>query len=204
MKRPAVIAGAATLAALLGAAVPFTGRVLGAVGTVATAAFNGASAPSAPTAPTAKAAATATTPPAPTPAALPSMPHVNGATNSELVNCAQAQCTTVPGAGPNGGTCGQVVDNEQYCVWGPAASAAAPAAASWSCTVMSGGGTLEIRASLWSGYAASVAVNFSDGTADRFPPVTYPVNETAPYTLWEPVPPGDIGASAEPTTCTAS
>jgi hypothetical protein len=127
------------------------------------------------------------------------MPHINGATNSELVNCSQQQCTSLPGAGPNGGTCGQVVNNEQFCVWGPSAPA------SWACTIMSDGETLEIRAWLESGYAASVTVNFSDNQqGDVFPPVTYPVNKTSPYTLWEDVPPGDIGASAEPTACTAS
>lgn len=53
----------------------------------------------------------------PAPAALPPFPHINGATHSELVNCLQAQCTTLPGAGPYGGTCGAVVGNEQECVW---------------------------------------------------------------------------------------
>ncbi len=75
----------------------------------------------------------------------------------------------------------------------------------WACTIMSDGGTLEIRASPDSGYAASVTVNFSDNEQGHvFPPVTYPVNKTGPYTLWQDVPPGDIGASAEPTACTAS
>ena len=55
--------------------------------------------------------------PSAAPAALPPMPHVNGATHSELVNCLQAQCTSFPGSGPNGGTCGPVVNNEQECVW---------------------------------------------------------------------------------------
>lgn len=50
-------------------------------------------------------------------AVTPSMPHVNGATHSQLENCSQVQCTTLPGAGPNGGTCGPVVNNEQECVW---------------------------------------------------------------------------------------
>lgn len=77
----------------------------------------------------------------------------------------------------------------------------------WVCTIMEMAGTssgpLEIRAWLTSGYAASVTVNFSDNQGDIFPPVTYPVDRATPYTLWEGVPPGDIGASAEPTTCTA-
>ena len=78
----------------------------------------------------------------------------------------------------------------------------------WLCTIMetdgAPSGPLEIRASFASGYASQVTVNFTDGLGRVFPPVTYPVNETGPYTLWEPVPPGDIGASAEPSTCTAS
>lgn len=58
------------------------------------------------------------TPAAPQSAAgLPPFPHVNGATHSVLVNCAVQQCTSLPGAGPNGGTCGPVVNNEQECVW---------------------------------------------------------------------------------------
>ncbi len=40
--------------------------------------------------------------------ALPPFPHVNGATHSMLVDCAVQQCTSLPGAGPNGGTCGSV------------------------------------------------------------------------------------------------
>lgn len=78
----------------------------------------------------------------------------------------------------------------------------------WLCTIMETDGTpsgpLEIRASFTSGYASQVTVNFTDGLGRVFPPVTYPVNETGPFTLREPVPPGDIGASAEPSTCTAS
>lgn len=56
-------------------------------------------------------------PPAAKATTAPPMPHVNGATHSEIVNCLQAQCTTLPGAGPNGGTCGEPVDNEQECAW---------------------------------------------------------------------------------------
>jgi hypothetical protein len=56
--------------------------------------------------------------PAPAPAeALPPMPHINGATHSVLVNCMVDQCTSFPGSGPNGGTCGRVVNNRQECVW---------------------------------------------------------------------------------------
>lgn len=48
---------------------------------------------------------------------LPAMPHVNGATHSMLVYCTREQCTTLPGAGPHGGTCGPVADGRQECVW---------------------------------------------------------------------------------------
>jgi hypothetical protein len=92
--------------------------------------------------------------------------------------------------------------------WNPEVNLCQPdgaAAPLWACTIMSSGGSLEIRAGLSSGYAKSVTVNFSDNQRGHvFAPVTYPVGHAAPYTLWEPVPPGDIGASAEPTACTAS
>jgi hypothetical protein len=48
----------------------------------------------------------------------PPVPNINGATHSVLINCARQQCTAIPGAGPHGGTCGRVVSNEQWCVWG--------------------------------------------------------------------------------------
>jgi hypothetical protein len=57
------------------------------------------------------------TPSAAPQAASPPMPHVNGATHSMLVDCSVDQCTSLPGAGPNGGTCGAIVNNEQECVW---------------------------------------------------------------------------------------
>ena len=47
----------------------------------------------------------------------PPIPDVNGATHSQEFNCNDVQCTTEPGSGPNGGTCGAIVDNEQICVW---------------------------------------------------------------------------------------
>ena len=43
-------------------------------------------------------------------------PAVNGATWSVTVNCLTDQCTSLPGAGPNGSTCGAIVDNKQVCV----------------------------------------------------------------------------------------
>jgi hypothetical protein len=43
------------------------------------------------------------------------MPHVNGATWWVTVDCLKQQCTTIPGAGPYGSTCGRPVSNEQVC-----------------------------------------------------------------------------------------
>jgi hypothetical protein len=69
------------------------------------------------------AAPAATVPPAasalskhygPYPGSLP-MPHVNGATWWVTVDCLTQQCTTIPGAGPEGSTCGQPVSNDQVC-----------------------------------------------------------------------------------------
>jgi hypothetical protein len=57
--------------------------------------------------------ATASTGPIASPAPVP---HVNGATWSVTVVCAVSQCTSLPGAGPAGSTCGAVVDGEQVCV----------------------------------------------------------------------------------------
>jgi hypothetical protein len=42
--------------------------------------------------------------------------HVNGATRFTIVICSEVQCTSSAGAGPDGSTCGQVVQNEQVCV----------------------------------------------------------------------------------------
>lgn len=50
------------------------------------------------------------------PAAAPSTPSINGATWSVTVDCTTQQCTTLPGAGPGGSTCGQPVNNRQVCV----------------------------------------------------------------------------------------
>lgn len=49
------------------------------------------------------------------PAGYP-VPAVNGATWWTLVNCRTSQCTTLPGAGPRGSTCGEPVRNRQVCV----------------------------------------------------------------------------------------
>jgi len=46
----------------------------------------------------------------------PYTPHLNGATAFTIVNCNAYQCTGYSGAGPDGSTCGQVVQGEQVCV----------------------------------------------------------------------------------------
>jgi hypothetical protein len=54
------------------------------------------------------------------PAVTPPTPNVNGATWAITIDsCTEMQCTTSPGAGPMGSTCGAVVGNQQTCVGGP-------------------------------------------------------------------------------------
>lgn len=50
-------------------------------------------------------------------ALIPPAPHVNGATHSTIVDCNVDQCTSAPGAGPYGSTCGPIVGMKQACVW---------------------------------------------------------------------------------------
>jgi hypothetical protein len=53
-----------------------------------------------------------------------------------------------------------------------------------------------------SSYSGPVYVSFHDSSGDVFPATT--VNGATPLAAWKQVPAADIGASAEPSQCTAS
>lgn len=92
----------------------------------------------------------------------------------------------------------------------PPAVAASPAAGSttvaFGCKVLQEGAGLEFNVTTTGGasYSGTVYVSFYDyaGSGDIFPSTT--VQGATPVGSWQAVPTADIGASAEPSGCTAS
>jgi hypothetical protein len=96
----------------------------------------------------------------------------------------------------------------------PVAATTAPAApaapaVTFGCKILETNGTtdgeeFDVTTSDGSTYNGSVTVSFYDyaGSGDTFPSTT--VDGAGPTANWQPVPPGDIGASAAPTGCIAS
>lgn len=85
------------------------------------------------------------------------------------------------------------------------APAASTAPAAFTCAVMSGaGGATGLEARVWGplNYQGSIAISFSDGSADVFPGVTASMSSGG--VAWVPIPPADVGASAEPSQCSVS
>jgi len=93
----------------------------------------------------------------------------------------------------------------------PAAAAAVPApiastvpAVPFTCTVMSGtGGATNLEARVWGPetYSGPIFISFSDGSGDGFPGLS---GEMSDGLAWVPIPTADVGASAEPSYCSAS
>lgn len=89
----------------------------------------------------------------------------------------------------------------------PAPGAAAPTTPStpaFTCTVMDGaGGATGLDARIWGplNYQGPVSITFSDGSSDVFPGMTASISGGV---AWVPIPTADVGASAEPSQCSAS
>jgi hypothetical protein len=93
----------------------------------------------------------------------------------------------------------------------PAAAAAVPApikstapAVPFTCAVMSGmGGATNLEARVWGPetYSGPIFISFSDGSGDGFPGLS---GEMSDGLAWVPIPPADVGASAEPSQCSVS
>jgi hypothetical protein len=83
---------------------------------------------------------------------------------------------------------------------------APPKAVALDCAVLdmsSGPETRIYVANATTSYEGSAVVTFSDGTADVFPSETIPVYLPSGQTAWTQVPTADVGASAEPKSCSA-
>ena len=82
----------------------------------------------------------------------------------------------------------------------------APTAPAFTCTVMSGmGGATGLEARVWGfgppTYTGPVYISFSDGSSDVFPGLPGYMSDGV---AWVPIPTADVGASAEPSQCSAS